>query len=89
MRNEFINMSVPNNCGGLTEDEVEVAQMYCILVLKRIRTDEDDFRGIDDMELVPLGKSQKEISENDIRNLLYDICFQTAKTIMRHYFRIF
>lgn len=70
-RNEFINMNVPNNLGGLTEDEVEVAQMYCVLVLKRIKTEDDEFRGIDDDdELVPLGKSQKVISESDIRNLL-------------------
>lgn len=65
-------MNVPNNLGGLTEDEVEVAQMYCVLVLKRIKTEDDEFRGIDDDddELVPLGKSQKVISESDIRNLL-------------------
>lgn len=63
-------MNVPNNNGGLTEDEVEVAQMYCVLVLKRLHTEDDDFRGIDDDELVPLGKSQKVISESDIRNLL-------------------
>lgn len=68
-REEFINMNVPNNNGELTEDEIEVAQLYCILVLKRVHTEEDDFRGLDDEEIVPLGKSQKDISEADIRVL--------------------
>lgn len=68
-REEFVNMNVPNNNGGLTEDEVEVAQFYCILVLKRLHTEEDDFRGLDEEDVVPLGKSQKEISEADIHVL--------------------
>ena len=33
---EFIRMGVPNMQGGLSEDEVEVAQIYCVLVLKRV-----------------------------------------------------
>lgn len=70
-REEFVNMSVPNNVGGLTEDEVEVAQMYCVLVLRRLTTEEDAIRGLEiDENRVPLGKYQKEISEQDIVNLL-------------------
>ena len=74
-RTEFVNMSVPNNQGGLTEDEVEVAQMYCVLVLRRLRTEEDESRGLDaEEERVPLGKYQKDISQNDIVNLIWCVC---------------
>ena len=34
-------MSVPNVMGGLTVDEVNVAQMYCVLVLCKEQTEED------------------------------------------------
>ena len=55
----------------MTEDEVEVAQMYCVLVLRRLTTEEDAIRGLEIEEnRVPLGKYQKEISERDIVNLL-------------------
>ena len=33
---EYVRMNVPNIEGGLTKDEVEAAQIYCVLVLKRI-----------------------------------------------------
>ena len=32
-RNEFVRMGVPNIRGELTLDEVDVAQMYCVLVM--------------------------------------------------------
>ena len=30
---EYVRMNVPNVEGGLTKDEVEAAQIYCVLVL--------------------------------------------------------
>ena len=63
--NEFALKHVPNCTGQLTEDEVEVAQMYCVLVLKKIRTEEDDMKNFY-LYNEPLGKNQKEIGEDDI-----------------------
>ena len=83
---EFIRMGVPNMRGGLSEDEVEVAQIYCVLVLKRVSVNHD--RGSDteddweqDMNAneyedlnETIGKLPKDISEDDIVNLLKYTC---------------
>ena len=85
---EFIRMGVPNMQGGLSEDEVEVAQIYCVLVLKRVSithaggSDMDDERDdANEMEAdeyedlnETIGKLPKDISEDDIVNLLKYSC---------------
>lgn len=65
-REEFVRMSVPNVMGGLTVDEVNVAQMYCVLVLCKEQTEEDAYYQEDEEDRKPKGKNQKQISANDI-----------------------
>ena len=67
LEEEYVRMNVPNVEGGLTKDEVEAAQIYCVLVLRRIAgEEEEEEEGLND----PLGKLPQEISEADIVNLL-------------------
>ncbi|KNB45311.1 mRNA cap guaninemethyltransferase [Blastocystis sp. subtype 4] len=71
---EYVRMNVPNVEGGLTKDEVEAAQIYCVLVLRRIAgEEEEEEEGLND----PLGKLPQEISEADIVNLLRSrLCYK-------------
>ena len=61
-----MRMNVPNIEGGLTKDEVEAAQIYCVLVLKRISGGKEEEEVVSDV----LGKLPREITEEDIVNLL-------------------
>lgn len=63
---EYVRMNVPNIEGGLTKDEVEAAQIYCVLVLKRISGGKEEEEVVSDV----LGKLPREITEEDIVNLL-------------------
>ena len=74
-------MGVPNNDGCLDEDEVDVAQLYCVLVLKKLKIDEDSS---DEETPRALGKSQKDISQQDIVNLThYDVfCINMIQTTL-------
>ena len=47
-------------------DEVNVAQMYCVLVLCKEQTEEDAYYQEDEEDRKPKGKNQKQISANDI-----------------------
>ena len=58
----FKRMNVPNVRGKLRQEEIEAAQIYC--VLKRIGREEET--GLDEVQ----GKLPREISEADIVNLL-------------------
>ena len=60
-----MRMNVPNIEGSLTKDEVEAAQIYCVLVLKRISGGKEE-EVVSDV----LGKLPREITEEDIVNLL-------------------
>lgn len=61
-------MGVPNVNGVISQDEVDVALLYCVLVLRQPNND-DDFS--DDQSDAILGKSNKEISEQDIINTMF------------------
>ena len=74
---EYVRMNVPNIKGILTKDEVEAAQIYCVLVLKRIAGNEEEEEGVND----PLGKLPQEISEADIVNLLQSRLCLTNKSL--------
>ena len=50
--------------GKLRQEEIEAAQIYCVLVMKRIGREEET--GLDEVQ----GKLPREISEADIVNLL-------------------
>lgn len=65
-RNEFVRMGVPNIRGELTLDEVDVAQMYCVLVMCKEPSEEDAYYQEDEEDRKPKGKNQKQISVNDI-----------------------
>ena len=91
---EFIRMGVPNMQGEISEDEVEVAQIYCVLVLKKVSINRDRGSDMDDDEddygdynydynmdanecedlNETIGKLPKDISEDDIVNLLKYTC---------------
>ena len=60
-------MGVPNVSGVISKDEVGVALLYCVLVLRQPNND-DDY--LDDSSNDILGKSNKEISEQDIINTM-------------------
>lgn len=60
-------MGVPNVSGVISKDEVDVALLYCVLVLRQPNND-DDY--LDDSSNDILGKSNKEISEQDIINTM-------------------
>ena len=62
-------MGVPNMQGKLSEDEVEVAQVYCVLVLKKLPSQSEDAEEGEDLNET-LGKLPRDISEFDIVNLL-------------------
>lgn len=96
---EFIRMGVPNMQGGLSEDEVEVAQIYCVLVLKKVSIKRDrgsdmDDEYDDDNEVEAeeyedlnetIGKLPKDISEDDIVNLLkYSCLLSIPTTLLKH-----
>ena len=60
----FKRMNVPNVRGKLRQEEIEAAQIYCVLVMKRIGREEET--GLEEVQ----GKLPREISETDIVNLL-------------------
>ena len=47
---EYVRMNVPNVEGGLTKDEVEAAQIYCVLVLRRIAGEEEEEEEVSEEE---------------------------------------
>ena len=57
-------MNVPNVRGKLRQEEIEAAQIYCVLVMNRIGREEET--GLEEVQ----GKLPREISEADIVNLL-------------------
>ena len=57
-------MNVPNVRGKLRQEEIEAAQIYCVLVMTRIGREEET--GLGEVQ----GKLPREISEADIVNLL-------------------
>ena len=57
-------MNVPNVRGKLRQEEIEAAQIYCVLVMERIGREEET--GLEEVQ----GKLPREISEADIVNLL-------------------
>ena len=57
-------MNVPNVRGKLRDEEIESAQIYCVLVMKRVGREEE--MGLEETQ----GKLPREISEADIVNLL-------------------
>ena len=60
-------MGVPNINGVISRDEVDVALLYCVLVLRQPNNDEDL---MDDVSDEVLGKSNRDISEQDIINAM-------------------
>ena len=60
----FKRMNVPNVRGKLRDEEIESAQIYCVLVMKRVGREEE--MGLEETQ----GKLPREISEADIVNLL-------------------
>lgn len=65
-RDEFVRMGVPNIRGELTLDEVDVAQMYCVLVMRKEWLAEDVYYQEDEEDRKPKGKNNKQVSVNDI-----------------------
>ena len=61
-------MGVPNVNGVISQDEVDVALLYCVLVLRQPNNDDDFFFFFCD---AILGKSNKEISELDIIKTMF------------------
>ena len=65
-------MGVPNINGVISRDEVDVALLYCVLVLRQPNNDEDL---LDDVSDEVLGKSNRDISEQDIINAMnWSVC---------------
>ena len=58
---------MPNINGVISRDEVDVALLYCVLVLRQPNNDEDL---MDDVSDEVLGKSNRDISEEDIINAM-------------------
>ena len=70
-------MNVPNVGGGLTKDEVEAAQIYCVLVLRRIAGEEEE-----EEEGEPrLGKPRFNFEDSEDLDRIFDLSKDIASQI--------
>ena len=73
---EYLDMNVPNMEGGLTKDEIEVAQLYCVLVLRKEENtfEEGSYEQLENAGCY--GKFQNDICTDDIICLDFLVYFK-------------